>query len=105
MELTEIRHEGTFWVMEMFYLLISVVTICVYSAVRTPKDLFILLHGKKRKKVKSLSHVRLFVTPWTVAHQAPLSMGFSRQEYWSGLPFPSPGDLSNPGIEPTSPAL
>ena len=47
-----------------------------------------------------LSCVRLFVTPWTVASQAPPSMGFSRQEYWSGLPFPSPGDLSNPGIEP-----
>ena len=46
-----------------------------------------------------------FVTPWTVARQAPLSMGFSRQEYWSGLPFPSPGDLPNPGIEPGSPAL
>ena len=45
------------------------------------------------------------VTPWTVAHQAPLSVGFSRQEYWSGLPFPSPGDLPNPGIEPGPPAL
>ena len=45
------------------------------------------------------------VTPWTVARQAPLSMGFSRQEYWSGLPFPSPGDLLDPGIEPRSPAL
>ena len=44
-------------------------------------------------------------TPWTVAHQAPLSMGFSRQEYWSGLPFPSPGDLLDPGIKPRSPAL
>ena len=44
-------------------------------------------------------------TPWTVAHQAPLSMGFSRQEYLSGLPFPSPGDLPNPGIEPRSPTL
>ena len=43
--------------------------------------------------------------PWTVAHQAPLSMGFSRQEYWSGLPFPSPGDLPNPGIKPRSPTL
>ena len=51
-----------------------------------------------------LSCVQLFVTPWTVAHQAPLSMGFSRQEYWSGLPFPSPGDLPDPGIKPTSPA-
>ena len=55
--------------------------------------------------VKSLSRVRLFATLWTVAHQAPQSMGFSRQEYWSGLPFPSPGDLSDPGIEPRSPAL
>ena len=45
------------------------------------------------------------VTPGTVVHQAPLSMGFSRQEYWSGLPFPSPGDLHNPGIKPRSPAL
>ena len=55
--------------------------------------------------VKSLSRVWLFATPWTIAHQAPLSMGFSRQEYWSGVPFPSPGDLPNPGIEPRSPAL
>ena len=55
--------------------------------------------------VKSLSRVQLFATPWTVTSQAPLSMGFSRQEYWSGLPFPSPGDLPNPGIEPRSPAL
>ena len=52
-----------------------------------------------------LSQVQLFVTPWTVAQQAPLSMGFSRQEYWSGLPFPSPGDLSDPRIELQSPAL
>ena len=50
--------------------------------------------------MKSLSHVRLFATPWTLAHQAPPSMGFSRQEYWSGLPFSSPGDLPDPGIEP-----
>ena len=55
--------------------------------------------------VKSLSRVRLFATPWTVARQAPLSMGFSRQECWSGLPFPSLGDLPNPGIEHGSPAL
>ena len=53
----------------------------------------------------SFSHVRLSATPWTVARQAPLSMGFSRQEYWSGLPFPSPGDLPNPEIEPRSPTL
>ena len=48
------------------------------------------------------SHVPLFATPWTVAHQAPLSTGFSRQEYWSGLPFLSPGDLPDPGLEPES---
>ena len=52
-----------------------------------------------------LSRVQLFATPWTVAHQAPLTMEFSRQEYWSGLPFPTPGDLPNPGINPESPAL
>ena len=56
-------------------------------------------------KVKLLSRVRLFATPKTVAYQAPMSMGFSRQEYWSGLPLPSPGDLPNPGIESGSPAL
>ena len=52
-----------------------------------------------------LSYVQLSVTPWTAAHQAPLSMGFSRQEHWSGLPCPPPGDLPDPGIEPRSPAL
>ena len=56
-------------------------------------------------KMKAPSRVRLFATPWTVAYQAPQSMEFSRQEYWSGLPFPTPGDLPNPGIEPGSPAL
>ena len=57
------------------------------------------------KYVKLLSRVQLFVTPWTVAYQAPPSIGFSRQEYWSGLPFPSPGDLPNPRIEPGSSVL
>ena len=56
-------------------------------------------------KVKSFSRVQLFATPWTVAYQAPPPMGFSRQEYWSGLPFPSPGDLPDPGIKPWSPAF
>ena len=60
---------------------------------------------KRWSEVKSLSRVWLFATPWTVACQAPLSRGFSRQEYWSGLPFPSPGDLPDPGIEPRSPTL
>ena len=66
----------------------------------------VVLDKHERKvKVKSLSRVRLFATPRTVAHQAPLSMGFSRQQYWSGLPLSSPGDLPDPGIEPGSPAL
>ena len=56
-------------------------------------------------KMKLFSRVQLFVTPGTVAYQAPPSMGFSRQECWSGLPFPSPGDLPDPGVEPRSPAL
>ena len=65
-----------------------------------------LLEKRKGKgKVKSLSRVRLFATPWTVAYWASPSMGFSRQRYWSGLPFPSPEDLPDPGIKPRSPAL
>ena len=59
----------------------------------------------KWSEVKSLSRGRLFATPWTVAYYAPLSMELSRQQYWNGLPFPSPGDLPNPGIESGSPAL
>ena len=51
-------------------------------------------------RAQLLSHVQFFVTPSTVAHQAPMFWQFSRQEYWSGLPFPTPGDLPNPGIEP-----
>ena len=61
-----------------------------------------MLHTKGRSEVKSLSRVRLFVTPWSIAYKAPLSTEFSRQEYWSGLPLPSPGDLPDPGIEPRS---
>ena len=60
---------------------------------------------RKKKKLKSLSRVRLFATPWTVAYQAPPSMGFSRQDYWSGLPLLSPGDLLYPETELRSPAL
>ena len=56
-------------------------------------------------KVKLFSCVRLFATPWTAAYQAPPPMGLSRREYWSGLPFPSPGDLPDSGIEPGSPAM
>ena len=69
------------------------------------RGLVILVSTKKVSEVKSLSPVRLFETPWTIAYQAPPSMGFSRQEYWSGLPFPSPRDLPDPGIEPRSPTF
>ena len=61
--------------------------------------------GKFCSVLSRFSCVRLFATPWTVACQAPLSMGFPRREYWSGFPFPSPGDLPNLVIEPESPAL
>ena len=65
----------------------------------------VILSIVRMQKVKALSHVRLFAIAWIVAYQAPQSMEFSRQEYWSGLPFLSPGDLPNPGIAPTSSAL
>ena len=74
------------------------ITSCVYSAAGRHLDCL-------KREVKSLSRVRLFVTPWTVAYHAAPSMGFSRQEYWSGVPFPFPGDLPDPGIEPGSAAL
>ena len=64
--------------------------------------LYSIVENQTYMCVCALSRVRLFVTPWTVAHQAPLSMGFSRQDYWSKLPFPSLGDHPNPGIEPGS---
>ena len=65
-----------------------------------------MTQGKQLKvKLKSLSCVRLFAAPWTVAYQVPPAMGFSRQDYWSGLPFPSPGDLPDPETEPGSHAL
>ena len=67
--------------------------------------MFVTQKRKKEKKVKLLSRVRLFATPWTLAYQAPPSMGFSRQEYWSGLLFSAPGDLPDPGIKPGSPAF
>ena len=69
------------------------------------KEIHCFFFQKERKKVKLLSRVLLFGIPWTAAYQVPPSMGFSRQEYWSGLPFPSPGDLPDPGIEPGSPTL
>ena len=67
--------------------------------------LVIVISAAMNIKVKSLSHGQIFATPWTVAYHSPPSTGFSRQEYWSELPYPSPGDLPDPGIEPWSPAL
>ena len=72
---------------------------------QTAKNLSLIFNSICLKvKVKMKSGL-LFVTPWTEAYQAPLSMGFSKQAEWSGLPFPSPGDLPNPGIEPGSPTF
>ena len=68
-------------------------------------DVKVVESFQEGSEVKSLNGVQFFVTPWTVAHQAPPPTEFSRQEYWSGLPFPSPGDLPYPGIKPRSPAL
>ena len=69
------------------------------------RSLLFMTYNYNIVKVKLLSRVRLFETPWTVAYQAPPSMGLSRQEYWSGLLFLSPGDLPDPGIKPRSPAF
>ena len=91
---------------------VGVYTVCTHwhfwvhiSPSKTRKFTITLTPCLLKLKVKSLSHVPLFGTPWTVAYQVACSMGFSRQEYWSGLPFPSPGDLPDSGIEPRSPAL
>ena len=83
-----------------------------YSAIKTNSFESVLMRWMKLEPIiqsevsqKDKDHVQLFVTPWTVDHQAPLSMGFSKQEYWNGLPFPSPENLSDPGTKPQSPAL
>ena len=85
---------------------------CPQSPERTPKSSHLILkypnnnlHLWECMRLCVLILVWLFATLWTVAHQAPLPMGFSKQEYWSGLPFPPPRDLYNPGIEPRSPAF
>ena len=79
-------------------------TTTIVTPLRPPKYRSISMESLTHT-LQSLSRVRLFATPWTVAYQAPPSMGFSRQEYWNGLSFPSPGDLPDPGIEPGSPSL
>ena len=85
----------------------SPITSCLIFGVRGKSQCFKLSKWELSTLLVaySLGHVRLFATPWTVAQQAPPSMGFSRQEYWSGLLFPPPGDFPDPGMEPTSPAL
>ena len=88
----------------MFKLIRAVSLNCFISALFLQHENYILLFPWKWKCL-SLSLIWLFATPWTVAHQAPLSMEFSRQDYWIGLPFPSPGDLPDSGIIPGSPAL
>ena len=90
--------------------LISLINKSIHLSINTAVSHTLLLQfynhmWQSESEVKSLSPVRLSATPWTVAYQAPPSMGFSRQECWSGLPFHSPGDLPNPGIEPRSPSL
>ena len=93
------------WVSALFFDRSVVDLWCNVSFRCTAQRFSFICVYKVNVKVKSLSCVWLFVTPWTEDRQAPLSMGFSREEYWSGLPFPSPGDLSDPGTEPVSPAL
>ena len=88
---------------------VSCLSLAVFNSWKCYTQIFcsywVNTENEEKLKVKSLSRVWLFATPWTVAHQAPPSMGFSGQEYWSGLPFTSPGDFPDPGIEPSSPAL
>ena len=79
--------------------------VCLHPCVPVPKWFCTLLYRTQSVHMCVLSHVRLFVTPWTVARQAPLSMGFPRQKYWRMLPFSSPGHFPNLGIEPMSPVL
>ena len=88
MNVTEYLLKNQIWVTAMSVYMFTYMCVCVCVCVLA--------------RARMLSHIWLFVTPWTVAHQAPLSMGFPRQEYWSGLPFSSPGTLPDPGIEPTS---
>ena len=87
-----------------FYQIFLLISFAPGSNIRT-HIAFLDVMSPWKWKCSLLSPVRLFATPWTVAHQAPLSMGFPRQEYWNGLPFPSTEDLPNPWIKPGSPIL
>ena len=81
------------------------VVVYVYNGILFSHNKKKILPSESRFLCESLSGVLLFMTPWTIAHQAPLSMEISRQDYWSGLPFPSPGHLPDPGLKPGSPSL
>ena len=85
--------------------IINILLYYIYSVVQSWLKQFSMHSHTHTYVLCVLSHVWLFETPWTVAYQTMLSMEFSRQEHWSGLPFPTPGDLLNPGIEPVSSAL
>ena len=85
--------------MELYYTHLFLSSFFAYHFLRHPFLVLVATHAKLLQLCPTLW------TVWTVASQAPLFMGFSRQEYWSGLPFPSSGDLPDPGIEPASPAL
>ena len=95
------------WECRYLFEILILIPLYIFSEERLLGNMVVLLlfFERRKKKVKSLSRVQLFRTPWAVAHQAPLSMRFSRQEYWSGWPFPSSGYLPDPGIEPVSPTL
>ena len=82
--------------------MLDYIYVCVYTYVCV--YIYIYIYGFC-VCTQLLHHVQLFSTPWTVTHQSPLSMGLSSQEFWSGFPFPPPGELPNPGIEPLSPSL
>ena len=86
----------------IFLLEQALIAISHISSAREP-HMVSSYHHRQWSEVKSLSRVQLFATPWTIAYQVPRSMGFSRQEYWNGLPFPSPGDLPNQGSNPDLP--
>ena len=86
-------------------LLLRRVCVCVRAHVCVRARVCVRTQARMSTRALLLSHVQIFAAPWTVAYQAPLSVGFSRQEYWSGLPFPTPGNLPNKGIECSSLAL
>ena len=101
------NNEETMETVTRFIFLGSKITVVGDCSHEIQRRLLLRRKAMTNLKVRSVNHSVVYdsVTPWTVGHQAPLSMEFSRQEYWSGLPFPSPGDLLKPGIEDGFPTL